>query len=228
MKRIRRRHLPGRSNGLSQRGGGPRPSAPFRRTPPPLGTAMPFGVRANSAAIPSCCWSATTSTSARKCARTLVEIAGPRLAPFPRCRPRTRACCPTTARSAEAGRGRPDCTRSKQWWRSRRRPRPSRTDRSRPAGRLLPLLLRHARADAGGLGPARRVVAGAGKAGGISLSRPLARLPSANGTWPRLEGRRYDLGVKYGLLTAQLPSRWTATTAKKCWPAWSSCWQRAA
>ena len=48
-------------------------------------------------------------------------------------------------------------------------------------------------------------VAGAGRAGGISLSRSLARLSQRERYLAaELEGRRYDIGAKYGLLTTQL------------------------
>ena len=46
-----------------------------------------------------------------------------------------------------------------------------------------------------------------GAAGGepIMLSPALAQLASASGTWPpELDGTRYNIGVKYGMLIAQL------------------------
>jgi UTP--glucose-1-phosphate uridylyltransferase len=48
-------------------------------------------------------------------------------------------------------------------------------------------------------------VAGAGQQGGVQLSAALARLASRERYLAcELQGRRYDIGVRYGLLTAQL------------------------
>ena len=78
-------------------------------------------------------------------------------------------------------------------------------DRARAAGRPLPLFLRHARPDAGGDGVAGRGGrAGRGKRS-VHLTAALAQLAKRERYLAcELQGRRYDIGVKYGLLTAQL------------------------
>ena len=38
-----------------------------------------------------------------------------------------------------------------------------------------------------------------------------------------LEGRRYDIGLKYGLLTAQLALALDGKIAMRCWPIWWKC-----
>ena len=133
----------------------------------------------------------------------------PRPAPSPPCRPRARACCPTTARSAAAacaGRAGPVRDRGRDREADAHRGRAA-ADRARAAGRPLPLLLRHARADAGGHGSARRAVRRAPASGsGVTSPRALAAAGAARALpgAASCTGWRYDVGVKYGLLTAQL------------------------
>ena len=51
----------------------------------------------------------------------------------------------------------------------------------------------------------RRNVARRRQRAAVHSHLALAQLAGASATWPcELEGRRYDIGVKYGLLTAQL------------------------
>ena len=65
--------------------------------------------------------------------------------------------CPTTARSAAGGSaGGPTCTRSTRPGEADPERGRAAADRAGPAGRLLPVLLRHPRLHAGGHGPARR------------------------------------------------------------------------
>ena len=66
------------------------------------------------------------------------------------------------------------------------------------------MFLRHARADAGGHGNARGG-SGAGRQAGRAPDTALARLAKRERYLAcELEAHRYDIGVKYGLLTAQL------------------------
>ena len=76
-----------------------------------------------------------------------------------------------------------------------------------PARRLLPLLLRHARAHAGRAAHARRTALTRRRAREttVNFRAALARLAEQERYLAcELDGRRYDFGVKYGLLTAQL------------------------
>ena len=99
-------------------------------------------------------------------------------------------------------------------------------DRARPARRPLPVLLRHARADAGADGDPRAAAGGCERRG-VALSPALAELARRE-QYLALEeaGRRYDIGARYGLLTAQLalalsgarPRRGAGAAAWSCWP----------
>ena len=127
--------------------------------------------------------------------------------PCPACSRRARTCCPTTAPSAAAASaGRPTCTRSRTSSKSPRPPRPSSADRPGPAGGALPVLLRHARADAGRDGPARRSAGDGRRTARPCSSRPPWRGWRGKERYLALEihGLRYNIGVRYGLLVAQL------------------------
>ncbi len=109
---------------------------------------------------------------------------------------------------------RPAAARASRRLRDRRDHREAEPDAGRaaaagagPAGGPLPLLLRHARADAGRLRPARR-------AGPATTSASWARSSSRPRSmrWPGSErylaletrGSRYNLGVKFGVVEAQI------------------------
>ena len=100
-------------------------------------------------------------------------------------------------------------------------------DRARAARRPLPLFLRHARADA------RRH----GHCCSSRWPRPAKPAACISPTpWPRLaererylacelQGRRYDIGVQYGLLTAQLALALDGKDRDEVLTGWSNCWR---
>ena len=206
--------------------------------PAPAATATPSAAPATSPpASRSCTWSATTSTSARTapaapgswstgaeaedCAVSAVQATREHLLPYygtvggrrvPR-RSATSTRSTTVAREADPDRGR------------------AAPGRARPAGRALPLLLRHARADAGRLGPARRELVArrpARRAGArrTLLARRLGRAGRPREQYLALEVRGPPLQHRRQVRPARRPARPGARrrrTATRSWPSWSSC-----
>ena len=128
--------------------------------------------------------------------------------PSRRCRPRAKACCPTTARSAAAeSQGDRTCTRSKTVI---EKPTPTEAEQrlivpGLRAGHYLCFFGMHVLTPAHHGHPTARIDEPARRQRCHTLVRPGPVWPAANATWRwNGPGWRYDVGVKYGLLTAQL------------------------
>ena len=193
----------------------------------------------SSAATPFCTWSATTCTSAaieQSCAQQLVERGrGRRPAPSRRCRRRARACCPTIG--AVGGRrvaGRADLYQVETVV---EKPTPTEAEQrlivpGLRAGHYLCFFGMHVLTAVGDGHPGRAAGRGAGatsrqRCPGHALGRAGGAGRGASNTWPlEQHDARYDVGVKYGLLTAQLalalqrpgPRRGAGPAAWNCWP----------
>ena len=152
-----------------------------------------------------------------------------RSAPCRRCRPRTKASCRITARSADGW-----CRRKQRLYEVEdvlEKPTPTeaeqKIDCAGPARGPLPVLFWHARAHAGGDGYAGRVRWPHEGRGARSFSAALARLANHERYLAcELDGRplRYRREVRLADRATRAGAR-RARTATKCCPGWWNCWR---